>query len=126
MKRSAVLIMALLCVLTMAGCIQQGGTEQNAEKNRQETGYPDGEIQRLQIQYNGQMYFYCATGFDDPLPYGYAYAGSILGVDNVNGPEEDFWGARVDLGQEIYASERDPDTIYVKYDNGYARFTIPE
>ena len=43
---------------------------------------------------------------------------------NDNEPAEDFHGARVELAQEVYASEDDTDTVYIKYEKDYAQFTI--
>ena len=118
MKKLIALFLALACVLTMGGCATQN------EAPTTPTGYPTGKIQQPQIMYNGQIYFYFATGFDEPLPDGYALVGSIAVVDNDNEPAEDFHGARVELAQEVYASEDDTDTVYVKYEKGYAQFTI--
>lgn len=119
MKKATALLFALTCVFVLAACGRQ--IDDNTDT---ETGYPSGEIQQPQIMYDGQIYFYFATGFDEPLPDGYEYVGSITGVDNVNEPKEDFYGARIELEQEVYASGTYVDTIYVKYENGYARFTI--
>lgn len=88
------------------------------------TGYPTGSIQQPQIMYDGLLYFYFATGFDEPLPEGYEYVGNVEEVDNENAPQYDFQGSRVELRQEIYVLPGIHDTIYVKYENGYARFTL--
>ena len=90
------------------------------------TGYPSGEIQQPQIMYDGLLYFYCATGFDEPLPAGYDYIGDVEVVDNENVPTADFHGAQVEAKQEIYVLPGIHDTIYVKYENGYARFSLKE
>lgn len=118
MKKFAALFLALICVLALVGCAAQKETPTTP------TGYPTGKIQQPQIMYNSQVYFYFATGFDEPLPDGYALAGSIAFVDNDNEPTEDFHGARVELAQEVYASEADTETVYVKYEKGYAQFSI--
>ncbi|MBQ7922118.1 MAG: M56 family metallopeptidase [Clostridia bacterium] len=93
-------------------------------ENGAETGYPTGEIQQPQIMLNGQIYFYSATGFDEPLPAGFDYVGSITGIDNINGPQEDFQGARVELKQEIYADKNNTDIVYLKYENGFAKYEV--
>jgi len=120
MKKLIALVLALVCVLGLVGCTSQ---IKNSTPEI-ETGYPSGEIQQPQIMYNGQVYFYFATGFDEPLPDGYELVGSISAVDNINEPTEDFYGARVESGQEIYASEANTETVYVKYEKGYAQFTM--
>lgn len=114
------LVLVLVCVLGLAGCVYQ------KEENPSPTGYPSGEIQQPQLMYNEQLYFYFATGFDESVPDGYIYAGVIEAVDNQNEPEIDFHGAKVELGQEVYADENNLDSIYIKYDSGYAEFKIRE
>ena len=58
------------------------------------------------------------------MPNGYSWAGMVEIVDNENPPESECQGARVELEQEIYALPGVHDTIYVKYENGYARFSL--
>ena len=118
MKKLIALFLALTLVLGLVGCSGQN------EDPSTPTGYPTGKIQQPQVMYNGQIYFYFATGFDEPLPDGYALVGSITVVDNDNEPTEDFHGARVELGQEVYASEANTETVYVEYEKGYAQFAI--
>ena len=45
-------------------------------------------------------------------------------VDNETPPSENFVGSRIDVGQKIYADDKKSDTIYVEYENGYARFSL--
>ena len=118
MKKLIALFLALTFVLGLVGCSGQN------EDPSTPTGYPTGKIQQPQIMYNGHIYFYFATGFDEPLPDGYALVGSITMVDNDNQPTEDLHGARVELEQEIYASETNTETVYIKYENGYAQFSL--
>ena len=120
MKKLIALFLTWICVLSLAGC-----GHQNADSTTP-TGYPTGKIQQPQILYNGQVYFYFATGFAEPLPDGYELVGSISVVDNDNEPTEDFHGARVELGQEVYASEANTDMVYMKYEKGYAQFAVRE
>lgn len=119
MKKLIVMIMISACMVSMTAC---GSGNNNAEAAQ--TWYSSEEIQQPEIMYNGQVYRYFATGFDEPLPENFNYVGSISDIDNVNEPKEDFHGARVESGQEVYANETDSDTIYIKYESGYARFSI--
>ena len=96
----------------------------DTEESTTPTGYPSEEIGQPQIRYGGKVYYYFATGFDEPLPKGYRLVGTVTDVDNTQAPDMDFYGARVVVGQEIYASESSPDTIYLKYESGYAQFSI--
>ena len=59
--------------------------------------------------------YYNWTGFDEKLPEYYVKVGTIVGVSNVNIPEDNFCGAQVELGQEIYALDDNQDCIYIKY-----------
>ena len=120
MKKFIALCLALACVLIFVGCAKDG----NEPNQPAETGYPSGEIQQPQIMYNGQIYLYFATGFGEPLPERFELVGSISTVDNISEPTSDFCGARVNEGQEIYANESIPDTVYLKYENGYAKFSV--
>ena len=116
MKKFVVLILTLTCLFGLIGCVKK------TEENITPTGYPTGEIQQPQIMYNEQIYLYFATGFDKPLPDGYMLVGTVESVDDTNGPEKDFAGARVEVGQEIYADLKVSNLIYVKYEKGYAEF----
>lgn len=111
-------VFLLVCVMALTGCARQN------EDFTVPTGYPSEEMQQPQIMYTGQIYYYFATGFDEPLPDGYSCAGMVEVVDNAHTPETEYHGARVEWGQEIYALPGVHDTIYVKYENGYARFSL--
>lgn len=39
-------------------------------------------------------------------------------------PEENFYGSRVEVGQEIYSLGSEPEYIYIKYSSGFARFSV--
>ena len=126
MKKGMILFTFILgSVLFMTAC--QGSTvDQNEQQALASTGYPSGEIQQPQMMYRDQIYYYQAAGFDESLPSGYACVGSVSQVDNLSAPMENFCGSRVEIGQKIFASESDPDTIYIQYETGYARFSIKE
>ena len=87
------------------------------------TGYPSGEIQIPQVKYHDTIFYYGATGFDEPLPDGFVCVGSIQAVDNLCAPQTDLSGARVDIGQAVFVHPDIPDMIYLQYKNGYARFS---
>lgn len=113
MKKIIAIAMTLVCLLGLAGC--------NKTDNLTPTGYPSGQVQRQQVMYHGVIYYYTANGFDNPLPEGYALVGEVKEVDNGKEPSVDWCGSRVDVGQEIYASENS-SSIYLKYESGYAEF----
>lgn len=39
-------------------------------------------------------------------------------------PEENFYGSRVEVGQEIYSLGSEPEYIYIKHSSGFARFSV--
>lgn len=88
------------------------------------TGCPAGEIEQPQVMVDGQVYYYRATGFDEPLPDGYEYAGCVDKVDNEAAPSQDFSGCRLEKGQDIYTNPEIHDVIYLRYDSGFARFSL--
>ncbi len=87
------------------------------------TGYDDG-VQQPQMMYDGALYYYEATGFDEALPTTYAQVGEVETVDNDEPPVTDFCGSRVDVGQKVYADADHADVIYLQYEDGYARFSL--
>lgn len=95
-----------------------------SDNNTTPTGYPSNEIDQPQIMYNDTIFYYWATGFDEELPNNYIYVGTVEEVDNETPPSENFVGSRIDVGQKIYADDKKSDTIYVEYENGYARFSL--
>jgi hypothetical protein len=86
------------------------------------TGFASGEIQRLELMYDGQIYYYFDTGFKEQLPEECYYVGSIKVVNNYEEPSQDFDAARLDVGQIIYKLDSG-DILYVQYDSGYAKFS---
>ncbi|MBQ7001354.1 MAG: hypothetical protein IJN67_09980 [Oscillospiraceae bacterium] len=118
MKKGIAMLLALTCLIGLFGCARR------KEDAAAPTGYPSGEIQQPQIMYDGLRYFYFATGFDEPLPDGYEYVGEVEAIDHEIAPQADFHGARVELGQEIYGLPGIHDTIFVQYEDGYARFSL--
>ena len=113
------LLIIILSILAMSACYGKRSPSTP-------TGYEPGEIDQPQIMYYDVIYYYKWTGFDEELPENHEKAGAVIGVDNINYPEDNFYGARVDLGQEVYSLDDNTDCIYVKYRNGYARFVIAE
>ena len=130
MKKLIALFLILTCVLGLAACDSNETDYAETAENRTDvsstpTGVPSGEVQQPQIMYTGLVYSYFATGFDEPLPDGYSCAGMVEEVvENGHTPESECQGASVEWGQEIYALPGVHDTIYVKYENGYARFSL--
>ena len=113
MKKRIAIVLTIVCLLGLVGC--------NGTDNLTPTGYPSGQVQRQQVMYHGVFYYYTANGFDNPLPDGYESVGAVKEVDHDQEPSVDWCGSRVDVGQEIYASDNS-SSIYLKYESGYAEF----
>ena len=117
MKKFAFTTVILLLICLLPAC-------QKEPNNTTPTGYSSNEIEQPQIMYNDTIFYYWATGFDEELPDNYIYAGAVEEVDNETPPSENFVGSRINVGQKIYADDKKSDTIYVEYENGYARFSL--
>ena len=109
----------ILCLLLLTGC-------RDEKHSVTPTGYPPGEIDQPQVMYENIIYYYNWTGFEEELPDNYEQVGSVTSVDNIEPPQKNFSGSRVDLEQEIYALESEPNSIYIKYKNGFALFSASE
>lgn len=88
------------------------------------TGVPHGQIEQPQLMYGGQIYYYYATGFDEPLPPGFECVGAVERVGPCAKPAEDFTGCQLEMGQKLFADAVFPSIIYVQYGEGYARFSL--
>lgn len=51
------------------------------------------------------------------------YIGEVESIDNKEHPLKNYEGSRLEIGQKIYANDEIPEIIYIKYENGYARFS---
>ena len=105
-------LIVMLGVLLLTACSQNDSAVTS-------TGYVAAEIEQPQIMYNNEIYYYGATGFDEELPEDSVKIGTVKHADNKSTPTENFSGARVDEGQELYYGN---NTLFVKYESGYARF----
>ncbi len=121
MKKLIALMLSLTLVLACVGCNNNRQANDLLENELSETGYPSGEVQISQVMYNDIIYYYTASGFDNPLPDGYELVGEVNKVDNKQEPSVNWCGSRVDIGQKIYVSEN-AALIYLEYENGYAEF----
>ncbi len=137
MKKICMLVLTILCIAAMFSACGEALPQETtanttaktegdiAPENTVQTGYHAGEAQRPQLMYNGIIYFYEALGRDFMLPSSFSYVGKIQKTD-IYEPDEELEGARVELGQEIYANSDEPWMVYVQYSTGFAKFTDPE
>ena len=110
---SIILILAIIVVLIENNSKSTNG---RVEEN---TGYENGIIEQPQIMYDGEIYYYFATGFDKKLPEDSKYVGVVLKVDNTKEPQNNFDGVQVQEGQKIYVPTGDDvNCIYLEYDEG--------
>ena len=123
--RCIVLFTSVISLLLTSCSI--GGNNQkdlsSSTDNIAATGYSSGEIQIPQIKYLDTVFYYGATGFNEPLPDGFVCVGTIQAVDNLCTPQANLCGARVEIGQSVFADSSVPDVIYLQYKSGYARFS---
>ena len=120
MKRTICFVLVMVLVLAFSGC-----GDREPEKATGPTG-TNGQVEQPQIWYNGGLYLYYATGFDENLPEGYDLVGQVKCVDNGKQPTEEFCACQLEAGQNVYANTEDPEHIYVEYDNGCAVFTLKD
>ena len=111
----------ILCIVIVSYLMT--ACQNHYRENATPTGYEPGEIGQPQIMYEGTVYYYQFTGFDEPLPDGYTLVGEVEEVDNRNYPLRDWAGCRLQKGQEIYADDDKTDAVYVAYDKGFAKFS---
>lgn len=117
-------LLSMIFIGVLSICLSACGSRSGngGEARLTPTGYPSEEVQRISVYYGGTLYWYTANGFDQPLAQGFEKVGEVKTVDNMEYPDEEFCGTRLDVGQEIYASSEDTSRVYVKYDSGYAMF----
>ena len=130
-RRTWGMIFCFLGICLLTGCGEQDSdnssvtTEYSStqlSENLTPTGYPSNEVQRPCVFYQGELYIYDTDGFNKPLEEEFKKTGMVAGVDNTQYPELEFYGCRVDVGQEIYARPDNTEKIFLKYENGYAVF----
>lgn len=118
MKKYVLLFFALFVLCGLPGC------HKKSDNNAVPTGHASNEIDQPQVMYDDVVFYYWATGFDEKLPDGYVCIGEVEEIDNENPPSENFTGSRVDVGQKIYADDKNPNVIYLEYESGYAQFSL--
>ncbi len=117
MKNKYMLVFVFLLLCLLCSC------RPSKNKETTPTGYPPDEIDQPQIMYNNMIFYYWATGFDEELPDEYEYIGEVKSIDNKKQPLKNYEGSRLEVGPKIYANDENPEIIYIKYENGYARFS---
>ena len=108
----------VLCILVLPGCTV------SSVGNTTPTGLPSDMVQQPQVMYSGKVYYYKATGLDEYLPETFSYVGEVQIVDNYDYLSDNFAGCLLEEGQQIYADENNDSLIYLKYNEGYARFSV--
>ena len=117
LKKIYLLLLTLMPICVLNSCQATNSSEVTP------TGYASDEIDQPQIMYNNTIFYYWATGFDEELPDDYIYIGEVEEIDNKEQPSKNYNGSRLEIGQKIYINDEKPEIIYIKYENGYARFS---
>lgn len=105
----------LVVLLLFCGC----GAK--TAQDTQPTGHASG-IQQPQVMYQGIVYYYQATGFDEKVPDTFSLVGTVKEIDNDAPPEKNWCGSLVTVGANIYADKSNPDCIYVEDSQGISIF----
>ncbi|MBP3542886.1 MAG: hypothetical protein J6J86_01530 [Lachnospiraceae bacterium] len=119
MKICKVMLIVVMCICILSSCAKHNHATTPA-------GDPEGGIWQAQIMYNDVLYFYGDTGYSAPLPEGYELVGCVESMDKHKLPSKNFESVRLEVGQEVYASEEDETVIYVKFTDGYAKLEADE
>ena len=90
------------------------------------TGYSSTGVHQPQIMYNGIVFYYQATGYDDELPSTFQFVGTVEKNDDNTPPTENWYGSLVTAGNKIYADSSCNDCIYLESEQGFAKFTARE
>ena len=123
MKKKLFLVTLMIMGVLLAGCAHGNDVSYSTDATMPievMTGYPDGEIQRPYLFYNGTLYQYkfeCRKVPKDKIieVYGYEFVGSVNKTSNVEMPDEEMEASRFSVGAEIYAN----DTSIIVYENGF-------
>ncbi|MCM1181151.1 MAG: hypothetical protein NC347_12895 [Clostridium sp.] len=121
------IVIFIIFISTIIVVLMKNNSKSTNGRMEENTGYENGIISQPQIMYNGEIYYYFATGFDEKLPEEAKYVGTVLQVDNTKEPENDFEGVQVQEGQKIYVPADDNSCLYVEYNEGEcAVFSLSE
>ena len=110
--------LAVLSACSSNGVVTEGSGTTTAVENP--TGYPEGEVQRPYLMYEGTLYqhtFERKKVSKDEITKaypGYEYVASIKKISNKDMPDEELEGSRFSEDAEVYVNG---DSIIV-YDNG--------
>lgn len=108
------LFLPLIFSLLLAACVSAPSP----------TGHPAEELDQPQLMYDGRVYYYWATGFEEALPSTFEYVGSMDSICNTQAPSVNFSGCQLEKGQQVYADPHGTSAVYVQYSTGFARFSL--
>ena len=122
MKNIFVALLGILSILFSMAYTLPSYTPSN-EETVMPTGYPDGELQKEYIFWNGNLYTYDVVLVKN-LPEDAYKIGEVVKEDTINYPDENLEASHIEVGVAVYA-EKSGQYLYVeKSDNGYERFSI--
>ena len=107
MKKWIIIILVILAATAVTA-----GVLANGEPDVTPTGYPNGEVQRQFLFYNGTLYVFINEGIR-ALPEGWQEVGTVKSVDNKARPAEEFAATRLEVGMKVFAKEG-TDLLYVQ------------
>lgn len=122
MKNIFVALLGILSILFSMAYTLPSYTPSN-EETVMPTGYPDGELQKEYIFWNGNLYTYDVVLVKN-LPEDAYKIGEVVKEDTINYPDENLEASHIEVGVAVYA-EKSGQYLYVETsDNGYERFSI--
>lgn len=104
--KAILIIAAVMCVFAIV--VSAGNNKPGVTP----TGYPNGEVQRQFLFYNGTLYVFIDEGVR-ALPEGWQEVGTVKSVDNKARPTEEFAATRLEVGMKVFAKEG-TDLLYVQ------------
>ena len=90
--------------------------ESTSEAALQPTGYPTGEVQRIFLYFENQLWVpeFDVEAISEVLPDSYVYVSYIMEINNQEVPAKELTAAHLSEGTEIYRSEQEPGRIIVR------------
>ncbi len=122
MKNIFAALLGILSILFSMAYTLPSYTPSN-EETVMPTGYPDGELQKEYIFWNGNLYTYDVVLVKNLLEDAYKI-GEVVKEDTINYPDENLEASHIEVGVAVY-TEKSGQYLYVEAsDNGYERFSI--
>lgn len=129
MKKIMALFVSVSCIImSLSFCTVNKTYAEAVEETTEEettvapTGYPDEEVQKEYLFWDGSLYTYDVYYLTE-LPEDAIEIGEIGTVDDINYPDEDLEASHLVAGLRVY-KDASRDYLYVESNEGYGRFSV--